>query len=67
MNPQIDEIGFEYIEIDSLPDYWRMKIEGGNWKMRMNEPRCPYDGGGLVKDKKPISHVRCLKCGRNYA
>lgn len=61
---ELDEVGFHYTEIDSLPDYWRMKIEGG---FQRRSPACPYDGGGLVKEAKPIPHVRCVRCGRNYA
>lgn len=63
----IPEIDFECVEIKSLPDWWRMKIEGGDWRSGRLEPRCPYDGGALVEMKKPIEHKHCLKCGRNYA
>lgn len=61
---ELDEIGFEYTRIDSLPYYWRLKIRGA---FQRRAPACPWDGGVLVKEENPISHVRCLKCGRNYA
>lgn len=61
-----DEALFVYFKIEELPDYWKMKIEGWGWGPR-SRPRCPYDGGGLVKYDQPIDHVQCVKCGRNYA
>lgn len=64
MSPKtIQGIDFEYIEIEDLPYYWRLKI--GGWNRRA--PACPYDGGALAKTEKPIDHVSCVKCGRNYA
>ena len=61
-----DEELFVYFKMDELPEYWRMKIRGWGWGPSAR-PRCPYDGGGLVKESQPIDHVQCLKCGRNYA
>lgn len=58
------DIDFEYLEIDKLPYYWRLKIRGA---FQRRAPACPYDGGGLVKTEKPIDHLSCVRCGRNYA
>lgn len=70
MSPQLTDRGtdevFEYVLIEELPDYWRMKIRGWGWGAS-SRPRCPYDGGGFVTERQPIDHVRCVKCGRNYA
>ena len=63
MSSQIEEIGFEYVRIDELPYYWRLKIEG----FKRRSPACPWDGGALARSSEPIDHVQCLKCGRNYA
>ncbi len=57
------EIGFEYVLIESLPYYWRLLIQG----FQRRAPKCPHDGGALAQREKPIDHVSCVKCGRNYA
>ena len=58
----------QYISISDLPDYWKMIIRGGSWRVvRAKTSTCPYDGGNLTSMKNPIDHYHCLKCGRNYA
>ena len=59
---ELDEIGFEFIEIAKLPYYWRLKIKG----FQRRGPRCPWDGGSLAKRADPVDHLNCIKCGRNY-
>ena len=49
----------EYQLINELPDYWKMKIE----IMKI----CPYCNGGLMRVKKPIEHLKCIRCDRRYA
>ena len=66
MSSQIEESDFEYIRIEELSAYWRMKIRGWGYGAS-SRPCCPYDGGGLVSYDLPIDHVQCIKCGRNYA
>lgn len=63
----VENTDFNYIEIESLPDYWKVKIEGSDWRLRITYPKCPYDGGALIEEPQPIVHFRCPKCGRNYA
>jgi len=58
---------FTYLKVSDLPQYWQMKIRGGNWQMNMINPRCPYDGGALVERTEPIKHQHCVRCKRNYA
>ena len=57
----------EVIVIEDLPDYWKMIIRGGNWRVaRCKTSTCPYDGGNLIASEEPEIEYSCKKCGRKY-